>query len=1309
MVVWRLVVLLLGLISWFPALAAPLKADFPIVHQPPESVRALNLAVDQHSRLWMASGTRGLLVYDGGHARLVPVAETSRAYALVADGDWMYVAFHEGVFRVHTETLQYEKIVAGQFRELLLTEGLLLGILTQTTQLVAFDVATGAAVPLEFADPAYSFHASSLVKTPAGEVYFLSLPDADLHSALLRFRPGEPVQVFKPDPAADFVQHADDLRFFTLTVHQDELVIVNRHDKLLRFNPQSGQFSLFASLGSNRHGIRNAIFVEDCLVGAGTNGLFIRCPDAQFSYNQDYSSFYSLPDSHQARLLYDPQQQMLWTLSFGMELSGFYLGELPFLNAFKGGRNALQDKQPFAVLFDREAALWVGSNGFGVDQFLPSGERRHFPLATGAADATYHVISLYQLDDGRMLAGSIDGHVLSLAPGAEDFALWLPQRLDAAISNFYQQGSTLYFTSLRTLYRLDLSSGEITGRWSSSGYFGGAILLDLQVAEQQVTLATQAGLMVFDLPSQQSVPVSQLLPDGAACAGNVQQLSAHADRIYFKGGGLCAFEPITRQVHLLDARFPAMGNLHVSSSGTAWSFDGSLHAYSSAEAGYQRFQQYQGLLPDRPSQGFNTLSGYGDKVVLAHSSGIAFFDHQVLQPLPGPVLPEVRVLLSSITAGSGETVPLTSSEPVSVRQADRLVKASFDVVNYFHRDLRFAMRLNDATMPVELTSLREVFLPLEQQGVNRLQILVMDVQGNALGRFELDYRVQPFWYKNSWFYGYFFTVMAMTVVLAWRYRERIYRTRQNLLKAVVAKQSSDLTHEVYQSQNFLRHFIQLLRQDIDSAGAARPLIADSAPLADSASALRSLEHKLNFARMLNDGVAGRHWQPERLELYAQVQECIGFLVVLYHDYLGKVVLAPAPEGGALFARLPRDLISMAVTRLLVACFLHDSKPGEVQVAVAEAEGSLLLSARIDTAAVAPKPVPQQVLSRMFPPEVLQYYAELLMHSAITLEQANEGAELVLTARFCGDMYPLHRDSPLPEDPVDNDVVAGPACPLAVLEGATVLLVEDNAFMLNLIADSLGRYVNVVCCMDAETAMDRFEQQMPDVVLVDLHLPGSSGLDLCHWVRGQRGGADLPVFIMSGDDDRQILIDAARANANDFIVKPIDFELFVPKLCFHLGQYKALLARAVKGTEYTAPAAAPLPAVLPAARPAQQQDVIQYSRVSASSDFMARLMAAVEELIPQADKTIDDLAARFHTSPRNFRRKVLSAVQMTPKELLKVRRLQHAADLLKSTDLSVTEISYRCGYASQSNFNRQFKTVFDCAPLDYRKNLQGTPP
>ena len=84
-----------------------------------------------------------------------------------------------------------------------------------------------------------------------------------------------------------------------------------------------------------------------------------------------------------------------------------------------------------------------------------------------------------------------------------------------------------------------------------------------------------------------------------------------------------------------------------------------------------------------------------------------------------------------------------------------------------------------------------------------------------------------------------------------------------------------------------------------------------------------------------------------------------------------------------------------------------------------------------------------------------------------------------------------------------------------------------------------------------------------------------------------------------------------------------------------------------------------------------------------------------------------LEKELSLSRSNFFRKLKALSGMTPGELIKSIRLQQAAHLLNTSDLTVSEIFYKTGFNNQSHFYREFKNYYNHSPSEYRAqyNLQ----
>jgi len=85
-------------------------------------------------------------------------------------------------------------------------------------------------------------------------------------------------------------------------------------------------------------------------------------------------------------------------------------------------------------------------------------------------------------------------------------------------------------------------------------------------------------------------------------------------------------------------------------------------------------------------------------------------------------------------------------------------------------------------------------------------------------------------------------------------------------------------------------------------------------------------------------------------------------------------------------------------------------------------------------------------------------------------------------------------------------------------------------------------------------------------------------------------------------------------------------------------------------------------------------------------------------------TIANLAGKSHLSQRHFTRVFQECIGRSPIEHLMHVRCQKAAELLKGTDRTITDIAYDCGFSDSNYFARQFRKATEHAPSEYRKKL-----
>lgn len=105
------------------------------------------------------------------------------------------------------------------------------------------------------------------------------------------------------------------------------------------------------------------------------------------------------------------------------------------------------------------------------------------------------------------------------------------------------------------------------------------------------------------------------------------------------------------------------------------------------------------------------------------------------------------------------------------------------------------------------------------------------------------------------------------------------------------------------------------------------------------------------------------------------------------------------------------------------------------------------------------------------------------------------------------------------------------------EPPRVLLVEDDDETRVFLSSELGRGFEVLPAADGETAL-RLADERPDAVLLDLNLPGMSGIEVCRLLRRNPLTRSAPVIAMSGQGDLRARAAAFQAGADDFLPKPV---------------------------------------------------------------------------------------------------------------------------------------------------------------------------
>ncbi len=131
-------------------------------------------------------------------------------------------------------------------------------------------------------------------------------------------------------------------------------------------------------------------------------------------------------------------------------------------------------------------------------------------------------------------------------------------------------------------------------------------------------------------------------------------------------------------------------------------------------------------------------------------------------------------------------------------------------------------------------------------------------------------------------------------------------------------------------------------------------------------------------------------------------------------------------------------------------------------------------------------------------------------------------------------------------------------PLPMRSEPLVLVVDDDRLQRTMARDALeAEGFAVVEAADGDEALARFEQDRPDLVMLDVAMPGRDGISVCGEIRERHPSDLVPIFIVTGTDDQASIDRAYEAGGTDFASKPLNWALVRHRIRFLLRASRTL--------------------------------------------------------------------------------------------------------------------------------------------------------
>ncbi len=248
------------------------------------------------------------------------------------------------------------------------------------------------------------------------------------------------------------------------------------------------------------------------------------------------------------------------------------------------------------------------------------------------------------------------------------------------------------------------------------------------------------------------------------------------------------------------------------------------------------------------------------------------------------------------------------------------------------------------------------------------------------------------------------------------------------------------------------------------------------------------------------------------------------------------------------------------------------------------------------------------------------------------------------------------------------------------EKKTLLVVEDNDEFRHFLVEQLSPQFNVVEASDGVEGEEMVQKSTPDIIISDLMMPRVSGVELCSRLKNDIRFSHIPVILLTAKLSDEAKIESYKAGADSYISKPFNFEVLQTRIEMLLEQQEKR-KRIFRKTIDIQPS--------------------EITTTSLDEEFIKKALDLIEKNIGNAEYSNDDLSRDLGMSRSSLYPKFQSITGQTPNHFIRSIRLKRAAQLLQTTQLTISEISWEVGINDVKYFNKYFKEDFGQTPSQYR--------
>ncbi|WP_273567973.1 hybrid sensor histidine kinase/response regulator transcription factor [Maribacter halichondriae] len=246
----------------------------------------------------------------------------------------------------------------------------------------------------------------------------------------------------------------------------------------------------------------------------------------------------------------------------------------------------------------------------------------------------------------------------------------------------------------------------------------------------------------------------------------------------------------------------------------------------------------------------------------------------------------------------------------------------------------------------------------------------------------------------------------------------------------------------------------------------------------------------------------------------------------------------------------------------------------------------------------------------------------------------------------------------------------------------LLIVEDNVDVRNLLADTFRKAYQIISASNGEEGVVKAIEKIPDLIISDIMMPIKDGIQLTKQLKEDERTSHIPIILLTAKAGDENELSGIEVGADDYITKPFNQKILKSKVTSLIDLRRELRSR-------------------------YSQEVILKPRdiaiTSTDERFLEKLQSVLDEKLIDPSFSVENFSAAVHMSRMQLHRKLKALTGLSTSEFIRSQRLKLAAQILKKSDVSISEVGYSVGFNDHAYFSKCFKETYNCTPSDFAMN------